>query len=384
VKILFCSLGYGGIGSYVEVMSRALAARGHEVHVLSCVYGQSTTDALTDGVHIHRRGQRRYRGLGLVGRLMKATWSADRLRCATADWLAARSFRTSFDMIEVPDLMAEGFVLSMSKRAPVAVTIHTPLALGAMYDNRPAHDRNVRWADRLEQVAVSRARSISAPSQLIVDELRARHWLPADRVVPVVRYPIDLSHWASDLVPAVETPPCVVGIGRLEPRKGPDLLLHAASNLSAEIPELSVGWLGEIPSPSYAEKLAIIAQGLGVTWAPRGPVSRRELPSVLAGVRVIALPSRFDNFPMAALEGMAAARPVVVSVRTGIAEIMDSRCGAVASLNPTDLASALRPYLSDAHVAQRAGLEARRVVSTACDPASIAAQREALYEAASR
>jgi glycosyltransferase involved in cell wall biosynthesis len=253
-----------------------------------------------------------------------------------------------------------------------------------MYDNLPAHGRNVRWADRLEQVAASRAASITAPSQLIVDELRARHWLPADRRVPVVRYPIDLSHWACDMVPAAETPPCVVGIGRLEPRKGPDLLLYAASQLSAQIPELSVRWIGEITSRSYAEELATIARRLGVTWMPVGPISRRELPSALAGVRVIALPSRFDNFPMAALEGMAAARPVVVTVRTGVSEIMSSECGAVASLNPTDFASALRPYLIDAHLAERAGLEARRVVSTACDPAAVAVQREALYEAASR
>jgi hypothetical protein len=87
---------------------------------------------------------------------------------------------------------------------------------------------------------------------------------------------------------------------------------------------------------------------------------------------------------MAALEGMAAARPVVVSARTGVSEIMNSECGAVATLSATDFASALRPYLVDADLAQRAGLEARRVVSAACDPAAVAVQREALYEAASR
>ena len=52
LRILFLSREYppetggGGIGSYVHTMAHALAGRGHDVHVLSCVDGQVGEDSL--------------------------------------------------------------------------------------------------------------------------------------------------------------------------------------------------------------------------------------------------------------------------------------------------------------------------------------------------
>src|SRR5947209_16336495 len=60
MKVLFVSqelppeTGWGGIGTYVSMISRALAERGVEVHVLSVVEGQPISRGTVDGVTVHR------------------------------------------------------------------------------------------------------------------------------------------------------------------------------------------------------------------------------------------------------------------------------------------------------------------------------------------
>src|SRR5436305_3003019 len=47
--------GWGGIGTYVNTISRALAAKGADVHVLSVVEGQAASRRESAGVTVHRR-----------------------------------------------------------------------------------------------------------------------------------------------------------------------------------------------------------------------------------------------------------------------------------------------------------------------------------------
>src|SRR5690349_21831002 len=47
--------GWGGIGTYVNTISRALATRGCDVHVLSVAPGLSASRRSVGGVTVHRR-----------------------------------------------------------------------------------------------------------------------------------------------------------------------------------------------------------------------------------------------------------------------------------------------------------------------------------------
>jgi glycogen synthase len=109
-----------------------------------------------------------------------------------------------------------------------------------------------------------------------------------------------------------------------------------------------------------------------------------ELAEWYGRARVVAIASRFDNFPMVGLEGLASGRPVVCTDATGTAEILaGTSAGAVVpAVDAVALAAALRPYLLDAEAAARAGAEARRLVGEVCAPERIAREREAAYDAA--
>jgi hypothetical protein len=81
---------------------------------------------------------------------------------------------------------------------------------------------------------------------------------------------------------------------------------------------------------------------------------------------------------------MASARPLVCTNRTGVAELVrGTGAGDVVSADdPAALGAALRPFLLDASLAERAGAVAQAIVEHECGLDTIAEQRERCYREA--
>ena len=372
-------LGAGGIGTYVHTIARALARRGHEVHVLSCVQGQAARDFRRAGVHLHVRGARRL--LPKVRRRLPAT--ALRIEASLSSYLEARRLEVSFDVVEAPDWMAEGFAFGLLRSPPLVAHLHTPLVLVGQHNPGSFRwSRDGRLASLVERFAVRRADVITSPSHLLVRDLDRHGWLK-NRETRVVRYPIELEPWAR-VPPADSAPPRVLAVGRLEVRKSPEVVVRAAHALSSEVEGLDVVFVGrslERNGRPYRDWLGELADELDVRCSFVDEVPRDELPAWYASSRAVVVASRYDNFPFSALEAMAAGRPLVVTEATGTAEIVDGTdAGAVVAVGDAGgLADALRPYLLDRDAARRAGAAARFLVERHCSPARVADDREACY-----
>jgi glycosyltransferase involved in cell wall biosynthesis len=385
LRILFVSREYppstggGGIGSYVKTMARALARRGNEVHVLSCSDGQPADDHLDDGVRVHLRGVPRF--LPKVRRRFPGT--VGRLEGALARYRESRRLGLDFDVVEAPDWLAEGLLFGLLGARPLVVHLHTPLAFAERHN-----PESFRWtadatlSDRLEQLAVRRADLLTSPSRLLADDLVSSRWANVDDP-RIVRYPIDTADWlAGDS--AAAAPPRVLAVGRLEGRKAPEVLVEAAVALRSEVEGLEVVFVGRSSlhdGEPYREWLERLAARLDAPCLFVDQVPREDLPGLFASARVVALPSRYDNFPYAGLEGMASARPLVCTDHTGVAELIrGTAAGEVVPVDdPAALADALRPFLLDASLAERAGAEARAIVERHCAPDAIAEEREQCY-----
>jgi glycogen synthase len=388
LRILFLSREYppwtggGGIGSYVQTMAHALARRGHEVHVLSCSEGQASEDHTLNGVHLHLRGVPRF--VPKLRRWLPGT--IRRLEGGVARYREYRRLAIDFDVVEAPDWLAEGLVFGLLGSRPLVVHLHTPLAFVERHN--PA---SFRWtldatlADRLERLAARRAHVATSPSRLLADAIVRERWLRKSNV-RVIRYPIQLEAWTS-AQGAEKASPRVLVVGRLEGRKAPEVLVEAAAHIRDDVPELDVVFVGSSSlyyGESYRDWLIRLAERLHAPCRFLGPIDRTELPALYAAARVVAVPSRYDNFPNAALEGMAAARPLVCTDRIGVAEMVTGTSAAtvVAVDDPVALGDALRPFLVDPQTAARAGAEARSIVARECGPERIAEQREACYREA--
>lgn len=388
MNILFVSqeyppeTGWGGIGSYVSIIAPALAARGHEVHVLSCVEGQPVGDRFERGVHLHRRGQMRVRGLG---RALRSHEAASRLKGAISSFLEARRLGVGFDAVEIPDWQAEGMGFAALGKWPIVAQLHTPVGVITRTNGRRM-DRSARMSDRTERFAVRRSHVVTSPSELLVRELRKENWLGAQDA-QIIRCPIDVDRW-SDVSSAEHTDPVILVVGRVEPRKAQEVVVEAASRLVGDGEDVRLLFVGRsngvragIP---YREWVARRAAELGVQAEFLDEIPRDELAAVYERARVVAVPSRFDNFAVVAIEAMASGRPVVCSDMVGAAEVIkETEAGQVVPAgDPGALAGALVPYLRDPSFAAQAGSAARAVVAQTCAPDEIARQRESVYELA--
>jgi glycosyltransferase involved in cell wall biosynthesis len=149
--------------------------------------------------------------------------------------------------------------------------------------------------------------------------------------------------------------PLVAGAGRLEARKGFDLLLDAFAR-GGEGAHLAVAGRGP-----ERESLAARASALGVADRVHWLGFRTDLSNVLSGADVFVLPSRREGMANVMLEAMAAGCLVVGTDISGVREALGPRSGRPAAgwIVPVDDADAMGAALSDALAASGSPARAR-------------------------
>ena len=376
--------GGGGIGSYVASIAPALATRGNEVHVLSCIAGQRHRDYLDAKVHIHRRGLINIPELGKAERILKLPGTAWRFQTGISTFFEYRQLGVNFDVIEYPDWGAEGWLFAMMHTKPLVAHLHTPLMLIRRY-NKQEINRDVRYSSFLEAFSANRSDLINTTTSLLYNELKEIGWL-RDSNVKILSYPIDWQRWENTR-PIEETQPTVLFLGRLEYRKAPEVLVKALSLVQEKVPEVNALFVGKsnglcdgIPYHEWIKNFSGDRKYCQIL----GPIPRHKLIDIFSRTRVLVMPSRFDSFGLVAAEAMAAGRPVVVSEASGISELVRSNnIGRVVSTeDPLSLAEALCPFLENIKYAAEVGKRAKNVAQSVLDPIRIAAKREILYKKA--
>jgi D-inositol-3-phosphate glycosyltransferase len=113
--------------------------------------------------------------------------------------------------------------------------------------------------------------------------------------------------------------PVVLFVGRLEPLKGPDLLIDMLPHLDDGQTTLVIAG-GDAQAADYKRDLRRRARELGVASRVRfvGAVQQDELPLYYSAADVCAIPSYYESFGLVALESMACGTPVVASKVGGL------------------------------------------------------------------
>ncbi|WP_277554580.1 glycosyltransferase family 4 protein [Halobaculum limi] len=137
---------------------------------------------------------------------------------------------------------------------------------------------------------------------------------PADQFDPSVT-PGDVA------VRARTVPFRVVSLGSLVPRKGHATLLRALTDLDAD---WSLAVVGPEPEPNHAAAMRSLTADLGVRSqvAFHGELSSDDLTDVLRDSHALAIPSAYEGFGMAYLEGMGFGLPAVASSAGGAESVV--------------------------------------------------------------
>ncbi len=150
----------------------------------------------------------------------------------------------------------------------------------------------------------------------------------------------------------------VLFLGRLVPKKSPDLLLDAFALWRRETSHAADSILvfaGPEESDAYLARLKSLAAASGITDNVlfTGPLYDDAKWAAYRDADVFVLPSQNENFGNSAAEAMACGTPVILTDQCGIAPIVDGRTGLVVPHDSRALAAALKLLLGGGSLARQ-------------------------------
>jgi glycosyltransferase involved in cell wall biosynthesis len=372
--------GWGGIGTYVDVLSTAIASKGVEVDVLSVVDGQPASRSESGGVTVHRQPLPRLRG---AGRLPPEAWRRMWLPITVARLI--RRLDLDPTVVECPEWSAEGLALALRGSVPLVVRLHSSARQLFPYTNQGREWRGLdgslsAWLEELS----ARWANVVVSTRSNLDEVAAQMQLD-DRALHAIPYPVRLP--PLEPMPNAGSPR-VTFVGRLEPRKAPDVVLAAAPKVLAAVPGARFVFVGRDaiapgtrPSTTWLRREA---ERLGVAHAVEltGQLDTEGVADQLRRATVCAFPSRWESFGNVVAEASATGRPVVAAAIPPFRELVaDGETGRIVPGEDIDQwAAALIELLSDHARAGAMGQAGAARVAGIADPGRVAKLALAAHE----
>lgn len=365
---------YGGTIVSVHGLCKALAARGHDVHVFATNVDGPQDSPVPIGTPVDVDGVRVTYFRSRIGR--RLYWSPA-MRRRLNDSVA------SFDIVHLHALFVWPCCAAASAAARAGVPyVYAPRGML----ERALVERKNRWG-KAAWLALCGRRALEQASVIHVTSAReaveARAFglsLPPIHEVP---NGVDLPE-SSALPPrgpgvTGPEPPYVLFLGRVNWKKGLDRLIAALQQLPGV--RLVVAGNDEEGYQPALERLARdagVADRIVFTGAVRDDTKR----ALLANAELLVLPSYSENFGNVVVEAMAMGRPVVVSKEVGSASVvLEAGAGLVVDGEPSQLAQGIRQLLDDEALRLRLGARGRSAAGR-YSWSAVAERTEELYRVA--
>ncbi len=385
MKILriIARLNVGGPARHVALLNAGLEARGHRTLLVHGALdsGEASLEgpAIASGIPLVR--------IADLGRRVRATSD---VRAFVA--LLRLIFRERPDVVHTHTAKAGtlgrlavtvyNLTRGRNARALVVHTFHGHVFEGYF---SPFVNRLVRLTERL----------LSRLSDVIVTISPRQHHDVATRfaVAPAAKTVVvplgleldrllDMPQGAADLRAAIgaASGDVIVGYaGRMVPVKDLPTLVRAFAQAHAAVPSLRLVLAGDGPERPHAHAMA---RALGVAERLHFLGWVDDLPTFYATLDVFALSSLNEGTPVAAIEAMAAARPVVSTEVGGVPDVVESGvCGLLVPAQSAEaLAAALVRLASSPSLRHSMGAAGRELARTRYSHLRLVTEIEALYE----
>jgi glycosyltransferase involved in cell wall biosynthesis len=355
VPTYFPARRYGGPIVAVHGLCKALAARGHNVHVFTTnVDGEETLDVPADrpvdvdGVQVHY----------FPSPFRRLYWSPEMRRALAGD--VAR-----YDVVHIHAVYLWPGIAAARTAAKAGVP-YVISPRGMLVRELIAQKSSVvktLWLRLFERRGFAHAAAIHFTSQLEWDEANGILPLPAPAVVPN----------GIDVIPrpaVVREPRTLLFLGRVNWKKGLDRVIEALPSL----PGVRFVVAGN-DEEGLTPRLRDLASRLGVAERVEfaGPVYGAAKDELLARATLFVLMSTSENFGNAVLEALAMETPVVLSAGVGLAdEVVRAGAGAIG-------VGSIGPLLDDPMRRDEMGRKGRALVESRFAWPRVAEEMEEVY-----
>ncbi len=337
----------GGIGRYIHQTARAVAELGHHVHVLTRGEGHDRVD-FEQGTWVHRLVPRPAPELPACA-IPAHIWAQ---ASTMLDALRDIAQRRSVTAVYAPIWDCEGAAILLDGAFPLVIGLQTTLHF--WLDSHPhiAADqafqrdfakpmlqleaRLLRSADGVHAISGAISRDIAQAYGVALDP-------PRTEIVA-----LGLEDWSD--FPATVPPTLPHGslrllfVGRLESRKGIDVLLDVLPSLLARHPNVHTDIVGNdaIPGPDGRPYRAAFEAAASAELLARvrfhGEVTEDRLRGFYQACDIFVAPSRFESFGLILVEAMMYGKPAVACRTGGMVEVAEEGSTALLAV-PGDAAS---------------------------------------------
>ena len=292
-----------------------------------------------------------------------------------------------FDLVHIQELWHyPGYIASKiarSRNVPYIVTIHgelnewnlqqkrlkkqiymTAIQRGILQKSAALHAITQAESNRIRQL------EIETPVAMIPNGIHTEEFenLP-DRSQFVSRYP------------ELENRLIVLFLGRIQQKKGLDILAQAFGNLARTRDDVRLVVAGPDEDNTLTEVKTILKSHGALEKAVfPGMLTGEQKLEALSAADIFALTSYSEGFSVALLEALSAGLPLVITDECNFPEVGDSRAGFVVRPNDSETASAVMSLLDSADLRREMSENARRLVRSNYTWARIAEKMFTLYE----
>lgn len=365
---------YGGPIYSVHGLCKALAALGHDVHVLTTSVDGAADSPVPldrsvdlDGVNVRYYPSRVLRRLYYAPAMQRA--------------LTAEIAR--FDLVHLHSvfLWPTAMAARLAARAGVPYVLSPRGMLVGELIARKSRWLKAAWLTVIESETMARAAAIHLTSERELADVRALALpLPAPFVLPNGVDAPAFGNARGAGAPAaavVARGPYALYLGRIHWKKGLATALQALRGSDIRLV------LAGPDEDGHAEQLAQLARELGVAGQVEriGEVTGDDKWALLRAAQFVILPSINENFGNSVLEAMAVGRPVIVSEAVGVSALVrEAGAGIVCAASAEGLGAAMRALWSDRARADALGRAAAQAAQ-ALGWSQIAERMSARYRA---
>jgi glycosyltransferase involved in cell wall biosynthesis len=308
----------GGIASYTYKTAAALVRLGHEVHVVTSAW-KPGAEYEENGVQVHRFEERHARPRKLQS-------------LAHARMVAKMVARIPgrLDIVQACEWAGEAFwyALAPRRQAPLVTRLATPLFLVKRLNHESPYALRGLLSMSMEYLQTHRSGGIISPTRALAD-IVCHDWRIAPSrvtVVPTGMDPVTMQASAAPLPEALRGSDYLLYFGRLEQRKGVQILGEALPQVLRAFPHMKVAFVGDdmayqggtmreairSMNAEYAERLVFLSR-----------IPQAQLFPIIQDARLVVLPSLWENLANACLEAMQLGRPVIGTRRCGFEEVIE-------------------------------------------------------------